>query len=335
MGREPIPLRALTVLLNYEFVISDPRFFNVKLVKSSLADPAMITRLRANPSFAEAFRGVPNTIEKTTFQIFDQCRAPTVEYPSTICLIHPGANKRVKAFSIAQRELLYYHTRYHDGCYKAGGLYQFFFELCPGQKISIQLTDEEPIIIDLKTGQLVKLQIHGPKLTFITTITSGPPFKTDTYNNGQKNNEPHLVVMFPHPQYPDGIEQRFVVDMTRMQYGEAGRGLHGENYLLGTSSQFHDSMNNICAQARVTRTLSLKLESNGNENEQRLRACAKKAWERWQNRDTEAWCAFCGKPGRALQECSECTTQKVFYCCKEHRKSDEKLHEYTCEKNQK
>jgi hypothetical protein len=29
-------------------------------------------------------------------------------------------------------------------------------------------------------------------------------------------------------------------------------------------------------------------------HEARLTACAKKAWERWQNRETEGWCDYCG-----------------------------------------
>ncbi len=75
------------------------------------------------------------------------------------------------------------------------------------------------------------------------------------------------------------------------------------------------------------------LATTGSENEQRLRACAKRAWERWQNR--EEGYAFCGKPGPDLQKCSACTAKRVFYCCKEHQKLDWKLHKHTCERNQK
>ncbi len=59
MEPEPIPLRTLTVLLNYERVISDPRFKGVQLMKSSLADPGMIDRAKVN--YASLLSSVPKT----------------------------------------------------------------------------------------------------------------------------------------------------------------------------------------------------------------------------------------------------------------------------------
>lgn len=37
---EPIPLRVVTVLLNYERMISDPRFKNELLVNTSINEPS-------------------------------------------------------------------------------------------------------------------------------------------------------------------------------------------------------------------------------------------------------------------------------------------------------
>lgn len=78
-----------------------------------------------------------------------------------------------------------------------------------------------------------------------------------------------------------------------------------------------------------------KVGMTGSDNEVRLRACAKKVWDRWQKRDTEGWCAFCGKPGLDFPKCSACKAKKVFYCCKEHQEKNWKLHKWTCEKNKK
>jgi hypothetical protein len=65
------------------------------------------------------------------------------EHPSTLCLVHPNASPVVKALTDSQLESLFYETRGHDGCYKAIGMYQYFFDLCsPEQKLSIQITNE-------------------------------------------------------------------------------------------------------------------------------------------------------------------------------------------------
>lgn len=60
MEPEPIPLRTLTVLLNYERVISDPRFKGYRLSKSSLTAPDLIISMKwAN---AAHFKGLPKSI---------------------------------------------------------------------------------------------------------------------------------------------------------------------------------------------------------------------------------------------------------------------------------
>jgi len=61
MDLEPIPLRTLTVLLNYERVISNTRFTGVRLMNSSFADPQMVTHMHNN--FPQAFATVPGTIQ--------------------------------------------------------------------------------------------------------------------------------------------------------------------------------------------------------------------------------------------------------------------------------
>jgi hypothetical protein len=78
------------------------------------------------------------------FNIFEPyTESATSDPPSTICPIHPKAAPNVQALTHKQRELLYHETRGHDGYFKAIGLFQFFFELCPpGQRVLIQLTNE-------------------------------------------------------------------------------------------------------------------------------------------------------------------------------------------------
>lgn len=119
-----------------------------------------------------------------------------------------------------------------------------------------------------------------------------------------------------------------------MQYGEAGRGLHGENYFIGTMNKYLETMKKVCGEMKSV-GMYPELGTTGSENEARLRACARKVLERWQNRETESWCNFCGKPGPNLRCCPGCKDEKVGYCCVEHQKSDWKLHKHTCEKHKK
>lgn len=50
---EPIPLRTLTVLLNYERLISDPRFENERLDVSSLSDPEVVRNVQSSPFYLD------------------------------------------------------------------------------------------------------------------------------------------------------------------------------------------------------------------------------------------------------------------------------------------
>ena len=185
-------------------------------------------------------------------------------------------------------------------------------------------------MLGLESRQIVEFKINGPKRNSLISI----PSRTVILHTGYTEDERLAVSIFV--QKGQDPKNWFVVDMSRMQYGEAGRGVYGENYFLGTLSDFLESMKEVCKEATITGALFPRLVSGGNkENKERLMACAKKVWERWQNRETEGWCNFCGKPGRNLMSCGACKEKKVRYCCKEHQRFDWKLHKYTCEKNKK
>lgn len=60
---EPIPLRTLTLLLNYERAVSDPRFVGMRLLESTEADPSLPRRLVKSEDTGRYFKGGPDTIE--------------------------------------------------------------------------------------------------------------------------------------------------------------------------------------------------------------------------------------------------------------------------------
>jgi hypothetical protein len=143
---------------------------------------------------------------------------------------------------------------------------------------------------------------------------------------GCKPEEKHIFMAFPHRATPLNPT---IADMTRMQYGAAGRGIYGETYYLGGFHDYRASMRNICGDFTILDCP--KLERIGAEIEVRLEGCAKKALMRWKNRDMEGWCAYCGVGGVGLMRCKGCTETKVWYCCKEHQIAGMNLHRHTCE----
>lgn len=150
-------------------------------------------------------------------------------------------------------------------------------------------------------------------------------------STGSRDNETHCVLGFPHES---AAGMMFIVDMSRMQYGAAARGSYGDNYFLGSFSDFDDSMKNICTELIKIET-SRRVDIQDVEEDKRLKSCAQRVWDRWQNRESEGWCEHCGKGGKDLLRCGGCETVTIRYCCREHQVAGWKLHKHTCEKSKK
>jgi hypothetical protein len=157
---EPIPLRALTVLLNYERMIADDRFRGTVLTKSTFADPSLFPHLSNKVELPSTIvyvllylpRDLLKILTKTIicskkdyheFRVLNPPPKPGNE--STICEYLPeeDVKKKYPSLRFAQRELVYHESRSHDCCAKAVGLFGLFFGLCPkGQTVSVQVTNE-------------------------------------------------------------------------------------------------------------------------------------------------------------------------------------------------
>lgn len=166
-------------------------------------------------------------------------------------------------------------------------------------------------------------------LTISTGMRSAANGPLGTIVTGRDNQSLHSAFGFASPS-SGNVE--FVVDMTRMQWGEAGRGQFGELYYLGSLDEYYDIMNNVC-DGIVELEIGATHVAPSSHTEA-MAACAKRVWERWENRDKEGWCDYCdvGASERRLSNCSGCRQTKVRYCCKEHQASAWKLHKFTCEK---
>jgi MYND finger len=187
---------------------------------------------------------------------------------------------------------------------------------------------KEPLLVCSQPCQIFEYKVKGPKFHTITSIPSKPL----TLCTGNKEGENHSVLGFPHPDKP---EEYLVVDMTRVQYGIAGRGIYGETYFLGTLDTYVSSMGKFCEGLIDVGHGASYMEMESGETKARLIRCAKRVWERWQNREKEGWCEYCGKGGPNLMKCGGCKKVAIWYCCKEHQVAGWKLHKHTCKKNEK
>lgn len=155
--------------------------------------------------------------------------------PSTNDILSRSAFPQAKTLSFAQREYIYQESRGHDGCYKAIALYQAFFDLCPAnQQLSIQIKKEDPALVSPFLRQIMEFKLQGPKLTVIATGMKGID-GAKTVITGLEQESLHSVLGFSDS---GSSNVDYVVDMTRMQFGNAGRGSFGELYFLGTTADF-------------------------------------------------------------------------------------------------
>ncbi|CAG8962200.1 hypothetical protein HYFRA_00005252 [Hymenoscyphus fraxineus] len=323
---EPIDLRKLTTLLNYERVTSDPRFQGVKLGSSSIADPKMIQQLTSMKACQDLIDQAPPSIEKTVWSTvaYDPTHRNNSEFPAATCEVHPLASDKVKALTSAQRDSLYYGLLGDEGCFEAITLYELFFVHCErGQKVSIQLGKEPPHLVDLSDHFIVELKLQHPK---ILTVVAGLP---ETSVSGFRDEQGRAILAFRNdPLTPD-----IVVDMSRLQYGDAGRGDYGENYYLGRFSDYLESFKKLYGNIVPLNSKPPGLyKSSSKERREWQIGCAERAWKRWNEKESKPWCDFCGKGGN-LMKCGACKNSEVWYCCKEHQVAGWKLHKHTCEKN--
>jgi MYND finger len=327
----PIPLRTLTTLLNYERCISDRRFRGCKLIHSTFADPNLLDQIE--PEFRQMLDSKPTSVKKIHLHVFRIDSDEITGTSSTNDIICPDAVPAVHALPFVQRELIYHESRGHDGCYNAIELYQQFFDLCPpGQALSIQLKNELPVQVSPFTRRILEFKMKGPKLLTISTGMRTRENKKGTIITGLEQESLHSVLGFAGPK-SENVD--FVVDMTRMQWGESGRGQYGELYYLGSLAGYYEVMGKVCDGIEELGKGATHVAPS--EHTKAMESCARRVWKRWENRDKEGWCDYCGVGSleRRLLDCSACKKKKVRYCCKEHQKAAWKLHKLTCEKKTK
>lgn len=191
---DPIPLRTIAVLLNYERTTTDPRFVGRQLVdyiptKYSKESPYHIL----NPRKGEATKNLSKTVRSRHEFVFSMRKNVPTNVPArTTCEIGPNCTEAVRNLPPKRLEIIFQETRNLDGCLRAIRIYDKFVEHCsPGQLFSIQVAGEEPLLISDR-GESVFMVLR--KIKMISSINlepSGPHIATRTEDDS--GTDPHFV----------------------------------------------------------------------------------------------------------------------------------------------
>lgn len=232
-------------------------------------------------------------------------------------------------------ESIYYTSRGNNTCAVLVHLFCRFFALFSSdQSISLQIAGETPKLVSWDQVQIVEYLIYGPKTLTINQVHRTEIFRHYICGSGDADGYAHVVLRFPIDTDTD-----YILDVSRLQYGEAGRGSYGENYFLDTYREFSKANTKICQ--RIWQMDAG--EGDAHSIQERFKVdpgwlpvienCARRALERWNEREGggDGWCEHCGIGGKMVV-CPPCLTAgiAVRYCTERHRFLAWKLHQHTC-----
>ena len=209
---EPLDLVDIAVLLNYERVKTDPRFSDTELCE--IAFPGETPRT-ISTDLGPRIRSWNNN-ERTWYVLcktgMEKHKRPANVVPSTL--------------SAQQLETARYRIRAYDTCLFAARLLNAFFELFPDDTqllIRHASKDKESgtsYVTSISNRRVIQKELINPKFsTIICTIR--PSEKGNVKATGVESQMTHVYTTF---FAPGSQEVTSVLDMSSMQFGDAGRG---------------------------------------------------------------------------------------------------------------
>ncbi|TGO39753.1 hypothetical protein BHYA_0048g00180 [Botrytis hyacinthi] len=336
VASRPIPLRTLITLLNYERVTSDRRYENLSLYHSSEMESRR-TIGNFNTVYTEGARCF----------CYDDRPYPQDQqtWRQTTCRVHPEAPPETRRLNSTQLERAFYESRSAEWGPGCEIMCQLFFSFCgEDQQVKIQISDEQPVLVDASLMHVVHfLLIHPrhrnlngehrtPDGVFQTLMLESckgsvlifpPPIDIDPSSNGEK-----IIVDF---------DDCFVVDMLHMRCGK--KGLFEEPYFLGNGRQWQSFMEvNVCEDVIILDEIEEPCLTKSQEKfsvqiwdwfyDHSLRA-----FHRWSANDQNPnflWCDYCGIGGARFIGCCGEGDEMTRYCSEEHRQRGWALHRFTC-----
>ncbi|KAF9019293.1 hypothetical protein BDZ89DRAFT_1073159 [Hymenopellis radicata] len=318
---EPLDLYDIALLLNYERASTEPRFRHAKLREAVRNENFKTIKVIGSQEWLTSA-----AVEKMGF-VFDTKPGKNSEERDTPANILPSPiPPSLQALTAKELETIFWQVRNHDACYTSVNLAQHFFELYPDHtKLRVRTWKGVEYITTVSTRVILELKIIDPiTMTHATVLPRGT-----TYITGDESYEMNHAVLGFASSREGNIDT--ILDMSSLQFGDAGRGLGGKSlFALESLDEFYDRVETIArgADTENART-SMAITPAAAHIEAWLAGVAKRVKERWDKRHQEHWCGHCGGPA-ATQRCSKCGG--AYYCDRRHQVAAWPFHKRFCKK---
>jgi hypothetical protein len=320
---EPLDLVDIAVLLNYERATTEELFRNMKLREIAFPGESLRSASFDTKALPRDWRDNARTwiaLEEVSTQEDRQLPGAMLKQP----------NKYVPStLTEKQLETIFYRTRAFDSCRKVIELLQELFALFPANtrlRIRHAPNDKEPgtsYITSVRSRRVFRDVLLEPKFS---TVLASPQWESILFAcTGAEMR--HCYMAF---YAPDSEEIASILDLSSMQFGEVGRGPGKEGkmlFVLEEKTDYEERLKRIAGSADLARRESYahvifdQKFPGGN--------IVRTVKERWEKRDTEKWCGYCGAP-EPKSKCGGCGD--VWFCNKKHQKMMWSFHKGYCNK---
>lgn len=327
-----IDLHDISLLLTYERGTTEPRFRHAKL-RELVLGPANFRTVRfLVPDWDNA------TIPRTGY-VFDKptslSKAEEDEPDLPSNMIKTPTPAGLENISAKDLEIYYWQPRNHDGCYRTVVLFQHLFDLFPSDltrvRVRVVENNKPRIYTTLASDRLiVEMKLQKPKTMNLCAVLP----VNQTYTTGADDVMDHAVLAFPPPSEHD--QAQTILDLSSLQFGEAGRGFKGRGlFILESVHEYKQRLSTFAEgnnfdESKVTRRINPIPKGQYGSDDEYLKDVARRVKARWEGRQTDPWCGHCGSPARSgpLLRCSKC--QGAFYCDRQHQLAAWPYHKHFC-----
>ncbi|KAH7106649.1 hypothetical protein BKA62DRAFT_826145 [Auriculariales sp. MPI-PUGE-AT-0066] len=141
----------------------------------------------------------------------------------------------LKSLTPTELDTIFWQARAHDSCYASIALLQFLFKLfSPDQPLRIRTGDGTEFISLIRQMHTARYDIFDLRQMIFSIVKRDQEQSEGGYYTGESEQMPHCVAAFPPWVAIRGRGQveRTILDLSSLQFGDAGRGLKGHKSLF-------------------------------------------------------------------------------------------------------